>query len=80
MAPEPQTIEQNSHRIASLYRLTPREVEIAVLLAQGRSMPYIATKLGLSGNTVRSHAQETYAKLGVHSKQELIDLFTQGEE
>lgn len=80
VAPEPQTIEQNSHRIASLYRLTPREVEIAVLLAQGRSMPYIATKLGLSGNTVRSYAQETYAKLGVHSKQELIDLFTQGEE
>lgn len=79
-APEPQTIEQNSHRIASLYRLTPREVEIAVLLAQGRSMPYIATKLGLSGNTVRSYAQETYAKLGVHSKQELIDLFTPGEE
>ena len=80
VAPEPQTIEQNSHRIASLYRLAPREVEIAVLLAQGRSMPYIATKLGLSGNTVRSYAQETYAKLGVHSKQELIDLFTQGEE
>lgn len=80
VAPEPQTIEQNSHRIASLYRLAPREVEIAVLLAQGRSMPYIATKLGLSGNTVRSYAQETYSKLGVHSKQELIDLFTQGEE
>ncbi len=77
---EPSAIEQNSHRLASLYKLTPREVEIAVLLAQGRSMPYIATKLGLSGNTVRSYAQETYAKLGVHSKQELIDLFTQGEE
>ena len=79
-APEPQSIEQHASRIASLYKLTPREVEIAVLLAQGRSMPYIATKLGLSGNTIRSYAQETYAKLGVHSKQDLIDLFTQGEE
>ncbi|MBS6941684.1 MAG: hypothetical protein KH142_09530, partial [Slackia piriformis] len=28
----------------------------------------------LSTNTIRSHSKTLYAKLGVHSKQELIDL------
>ena len=73
-----QAFEQRCRKLAQLYRLSPREVDIAALMAQGRSVPYIADKLGLSANTVRSYAQEAYAKLGVHSKQEIIDLFTQG--
>ena len=55
-------------------RLTPREEQVMRLLARGRSASYVAQELGLSTNTVRGYVQAIYAKLGVHSKQELIDL------
>ena len=30
--------------------------------------------MGISHNTVKMHIRNVYAKLGVHSRQELIDL------
>jgi DNA-binding CsgD family transcriptional regulator len=60
--------------IAALHGLTRREAEIFALLAQGRSVPYIQTVLTLSEGTVRTHVSHIYSKLGVHTKQELIDL------
>lgn len=53
--------------------LTPRESEILRLLARGRNAPYIQEKLVLSRNTVKTHVSNIYAKVGVHSQQELID-------
>ena len=44
------------------------------LLAHGRNAAYIQEKLVLSRNTVKTHVQNIYAKLGVHSQQELIDV------
>lgn len=60
--------------MARAFRLTPREGEILGLLAHGRNAPYIQEKLVLSRNTVKTHVQNIYAKLGVHSQQELIDV------
>ena len=60
--------------VAARYRLTQRETEVLDLLAQGRTQPYIRDVLQLSKGTVATHAAHIYAKLGVHSKQELIDL------
>lgn len=57
-------------------KLTDRESEILLLLARGRSSTYIGEALYLSPNTVRGHIKNIYAKLEVHSKQEIIDLFT----
>ncbi len=57
-----------------LYQLTQRELDIARLLAQGRSKSVIGDKLCLSESTVRTHARHLYAKLDVHSRQQLIDL------
>ena len=54
--------------------LTTREREVLVLLAQGRSNPYIRDALGISLDTAGTHVKHVYAKLGVHSRQELIDL------
>lgn len=54
--------------------LTPREAEVFALLAQGRSIPYIRDELIISRETAATHAKHIYAKLGVHSRQELIDL------
>ena len=56
------------------YGLTPRECQVAALLAKGRDIPYICEELSLSKNTVRTHMRNIYQKMGVHGKQELISL------
>ena len=56
------------------FGLSNREAEVAALIAQGRSKNYIAETLFVSQNTVRTHAKNAYAKLDIHSNQELIDL------
>lgn len=48
--------------------LTPREVEILLLVARGASNKEIATQLVLSEKTVRNHVERTYAKLGVKNR------------
>jgi DNA-binding NarL/FixJ family response regulator len=52
------------------YGLTPRETEVAALLAQGRSNTAIATALQISSHTARHHTQRVLTKLGVHSRAE----------
>ena len=54
--------------------LTDREVEVLKLLAKGRSKAFIAEELYISENTVRAHARRLYAKLEVHTRDELQDL------
>ena len=63
--------------LARVGGLTPRETEVLALLAQGRSIPYIRDELIISRETAATHAKHIYAKLGVHSRQELIDLVRQ---
>lgn len=60
--------------LARAHGLSNRETEIFLLLAQGRSRPYIRDSLYLSKNTVATHIRHIYEKLGIHSQQELIDL------
>jgi HD-GYP domain-containing protein (c-di-GMP phosphodiesterase class II) len=48
--------------------LTPREVEILLLVARGVSNKEIAEQLVLSEKTVRNHVERTYAKLGVKNR------------
>jgi DNA-binding CsgD family transcriptional regulator len=55
-------------------RLSAREQDIFELLALGRGNENIAQRLSISLNTVRTHTQNVYAKLDVHSRQELVEL------
>jgi DNA-binding NarL/FixJ family response regulator len=57
-----------------LDRLTPRELEILSLMAAGRFPEEIATTLGMSPNTLRTHTQNVLTKLRVHSKMEALVL------
>ena len=43
-------------------------------LGRGYNHTYIAKKLYISENTVRTHVRHIYGKLGISSREELIDL------
>lgn len=66
--------------LARAHELTNRELDVLRLLAQGRDAGVVEQELGLARNTVKSYTKSLYAKLGVHSKQELIDLVKTGVE
>lgn len=53
------------------YGLTPRQAEVAVLLARGRSNREIADRLTISPHTARHHAQRVLEKTGVDSRKAL---------
>jgi two-component system, NarL family, response regulator len=57
---------------ASGEALTERELGILRLLAQGKDNQAIADQLTISTNTVRTHLQNIFSKLGVHSKLEAV--------
>lgn len=48
--------------------LTPREIEVLVLTAEGLSGPEVAAELVLSPSTVNTHFKNIYAKLGVRTR------------
>jgi DNA-binding NarL/FixJ family response regulator len=52
--------------------LTRREVEVLSLIAEGLGNSTIASRLGVSVNTVRNHVQNVLTKLGAHSKLEAL--------
>ncbi len=59
---------------AQKYKLTKREAEVLRLISQGRNIPGIADSLVVSQATAKTHALHIYKKVGVSSRQELIDL------
>jgi DNA-binding NarL/FixJ family response regulator len=54
--------------------LTAREWEVLELLREGASTRAIAERLGISAVTVRRHASSGHRKLGVHTRDELLQL------
>lgn len=71
-----ENLDEKVVRIAAEGGLSARETEVLGYLARGRSQPYIRDALVLSKNTVASHVKHIYQKLNVHSRQELLDLFS----
>jgi DNA-binding CsgD family transcriptional regulator/tetratricopeptide (TPR) repeat protein len=53
-------------------RLTPQERRVFELAAEGLSNDAIASRLRVSAGTVKTHLEHIYAKLGVHSRRELM--------
>lgn len=67
-------LETGCDAIADEYRLTPREKDVLLLLARGRTLAIIMRDLGIAKGTAQTHIENVYHKLGVHKQQELIDL------
>lgn len=76
----PDPIEQRCLILVERFGLSPRETEVLLAFAHGRNVSYLAEQLCLSPNTIRSHSKTLYTKLGVHSKQELLNLVENAEE
>ena len=68
------TVTDTCSEIAERYALSPRETEVFLLLAQGRTRAFIQDELVLSGSTVKTHVSHIYAKMDVHDRQEMMDL------
>jgi DNA-binding NarL/FixJ family response regulator len=60
--------------LAQLRTLTRREFAILRLLATGHETGEIARSLEISVHTVRTHMQNLYAKLGCHSRLDVVRL------
>jgi DNA-binding CsgD family transcriptional regulator len=52
--------------------LTPRELEVLALVADGLDNRAIGLQLGISRSTVKHHLEAIFAKLGVHGRMEAV--------
>ncbi len=57
--------------------LTPRQQEVALLVAQGLTNRQVAAELTLSEHTVATHVRGILKKLGVQSRTELAAWITE---
>ena len=73
-APQAQEASARIARLAREAGLTPVETRIAELVCRGWTRALVASELGYSQNTVRNYTHALYEKLGIHSKQELVEL------
>ena len=60
-------------------RLTPRQLEIVGLLAQGQSTKHTATILSISSETVKRHIYRACQKMELENRTQLIVVFTMWE-
>ena len=54
--------------------LTPRELEVLGMLAEGLANKNIAARLGLSEHTVKTHVASILGKLGAYSRAEAVAI------
>jgi DNA-binding CsgD family transcriptional regulator len=59
---------------STLDQLTPRELQVALVLAEGQTTREAAAKLFLSPKTVDYHLRKVYRKLGISSRAALADV------
>jgi DNA-binding NarL/FixJ family response regulator len=64
----------NSTSVEWSRALSPRERDVALLVARGLANKEIALELGLSVGTVKLHIHSIFMKLGAHKRYMLIYL------
>ena len=67
-AERPDTMDRRAGVTSPPEGLTPREVEVLRLMAQGKSNPEIAQELVIARPTVKTHAERIIRKLGVSDR------------
>ncbi len=73
MIPAPSEFVRDEARLAAL-GITPRELEILGLIAQGLSNKEIAERVFVSENTVKTHSSRVFDKLGARRRTQAVQL------
>jgi DNA-binding NarL/FixJ family response regulator len=60
--------------LENLEELTPREIEVLRLLAEGLGNKEVASRLGISDHTVKFHISSILAKLGAGTRTEAVTI------
>ncbi|GAC1443879.1 MAG: response regulator transcription factor [Chloroflexota bacterium] len=69
----PQSVDLPRNKSStSVETLTPREIEVLTLLAEGEGNKQIARRLGISEHTVKFHVGSILSKLGAASRTEAV--------
>jgi len=63
---------RQARRLPGLDELTPREREVAALIASGLSNDEISRKIYVSASTVKTHAARAMTKLGARDRAQLV--------
>jgi NarL family two-component system response regulator YdfI len=71
---DPTDAEKQSGLTASDQILSPREIEVVRMIADGLGNKEIASKLGISDQTVKFHISTIFAKLGAANRAEAVTL------
>jgi DNA-binding CsgD family transcriptional regulator len=72
-SPQPQPFVPDEGKRGDL-SITPRELEILQLIAEGMSNREIAAKLYVSENTVKTHSSRVFEKLGARRRTQAVQL------
>ena len=75
IAPAQETFEERLAKISEMGGLSARETEIMSYVGKGHTSVYVAKTLLISDSTVYTHVRNIYKKLGISSREELIQLF-----
>ena len=73
MVPAPVNFVRDQGKLESL-GITPRELEILELIAEGLSNKEIAERVHVSENTVKTHSSRVFDKLGARRRTQAVQL------
>ncbi len=73
VVPAPVSFVRDQRKLESL-GITPRELEILELIAQGLSNKEIAARVYVSENTVKTHSSRVFDKLGARRRTQAVQL------
>ena len=59
---------------STIYVLTPQEVQVAMVLSEGKTTREAAAQLFLSPKTIEYHLRNAYRKLGINSRNALFEV------
>ena len=73
IVPAPASFQCDQQKLASL-GITPRELEILALIAEGLSNKEIAARVFVSENTVKTHTSRVFDKLGARRRTQAVQV------
>jgi len=77
IVPDLRALAESNDSYSRVAVLTPREQEVARLLAEGRTVREVSSELALSVKTVEAHKLNLMRKLDIHNRASLVEYAVQ---